>query len=576
MPVGEDSSFGIPWLKHVGKLSLDTKVKRYGTTSHSEVASQVKGPLKWATCMAACPDRPFVAVGYGSKFEGNLIVYECKLPRQLSRSGKGAEWSNVGSTANAPAAGDVIVERASVSAPSAIFSISWIGEILVVGGSAGKIFLYKVNLPELSKGYNPAAPKTGLVQYAGKLSAPSVGGSEVLSVPLPGLQSPTTRVQDVALRPPTPTDKQSWEKLTSTAGGAAPSSSSQPQHLLALQQQQINFYDLTTAKLVASVEVGVDTLYCARWNPHYTNAQTGTVVATAGADGSIYVLDQRDGNAVSSTSAVTPLIATAHSGPVRDLQWSPFIPFYLASCGDDSCVNVWDLRFCSQPLSSIRSHFVDVGSIAWSNGHFDQLATGSCDTGWTCWQTPQRQTFVNSVWPLVQSQTFHTAMGDSAPEQGRATSEANAGSIQAAVKVIASPTHRNSYYSLSGSGSVSLWSLQPSLLELVGEYSFHPKKDPIRYEFQALIQQRDLETANNFLTYQQAQDVLTKEETLALIDSTNSPSPLALDPHWKPSAESPAQPDKSNSAAEFFCQLKDSQVGKLPPGFSTGVLQNLV
>lgn len=53
-----------------------------------------------------------------------------------------------------------------------------------------------------------------------------------------------------------------------------------------------------------------------------------------------------------------------HGGSVLDAQFSPFIPFWLASAGDDGVVDIWDLRAtCHKPLAKIDGHLGPVTSV---------------------------------------------------------------------------------------------------------------------------------------------------------------------------------------------------------------------
>lgn len=64
-----------------------------------------------------------------------------------------------------------------------------------------------------------------------------------------------------------------------------------------------------------------------------------------------------------SGTAVSWFKYGAHqSGVITDVQWSPFVPFWLASSGDNM-VHVWDMRFMNGPVLSIDQHHQRVESV---------------------------------------------------------------------------------------------------------------------------------------------------------------------------------------------------------------------
>lgn len=46
------------------------------------------------------------------------------------------------------------------------------------------------------------------------------------------------------------------------------------------------------------------------------------------------MMDQKNSGIVGS-------FLNAHDDVIRDIQWNPFVPHWLASAGEDSVVNVW-------------------------------------------------------------------------------------------------------------------------------------------------------------------------------------------------------------------------------------------
>lgn len=75
----------------------------------------------------------------------------------------------------------------------------------------------------------------------------------------------------------------------------------------------------------------------------------------------------------------------AHKGAVTDVRFNPFVPFWMASCGncasifqcsfissysrgscskgEDAVVKLWDLRYLAHPVGHIDSHYQGIHSV---------------------------------------------------------------------------------------------------------------------------------------------------------------------------------------------------------------------
>jgi len=82
-----------------------------------------------------------------------------------------------------------------------------------------------------------------------------------------------------------------------------------------------------------------------------------------------------------------PVVArkdAAHSRRLSALAWSPYVPYWLATGGQDACVKIWDLRNAARPALCLEHCVGTINSIAWDTRHPELLAVGSNDAGLSC------------------------------------------------------------------------------------------------------------------------------------------------------------------------------------------------
>ncbi|CAO3644199.1 unnamed protein product [Cunninghamella blakesleeana] len=70
----------------------------------------------------------------------------------------------------------------------------------------------------------------------------------------------------------------------------------------------------------------------------------------------------------------------AHASTIRAIDYNANKPFHIATGGDDSKINIWDVRSMNQPLMVVEGHTHWVWSVAFNKFHDQLLLTSSSDT----------------------------------------------------------------------------------------------------------------------------------------------------------------------------------------------------
>lgn len=77
---------------------------------------------------------------------------------------------------------------------------------------------------------------------------------------------------------------------------------------------------------------------CASWSPN----DPQSLIACGGYDKKLTIIDTRI--SPNEQSSIVWSVENAHDRPIRDCKFNPYIPYWLASAGEDSMVNIWDIR----------------------------------------------------------------------------------------------------------------------------------------------------------------------------------------------------------------------------------------
>ena len=66
--------------------------------------------------------------------------------------------------------------------------------------------------------------------------------------------------------------------------------------------------------------------------------------------------------------------APHQSWGVKDVAWSPLVPYWVAAAGERGQVCVWDIRYGKEPVWEACRHSNSVESVAWSNSHCEMVS----------------------------------------------------------------------------------------------------------------------------------------------------------------------------------------------------------
>ncbi|KAI7867839.1 WD40-repeat-containing domain protein [Spinellus fusiger] len=115
-------------------------------------------------------------------------------------------------------------------------------------------------------------------------------------------------------------------------------------------------------------------LKCANWSPH----APFSLIVTGGDSKALTIIDTRI--ATGYQGGVVWKAPNAHDHTIRTALFNPFIPYWVASGGEDCVANIWDIRSTYHaPVAKIDGHRDTIRSIAWSNMRPESLCTTSCD-----------------------------------------------------------------------------------------------------------------------------------------------------------------------------------------------------
>ncbi|KAJ1547265.1 hypothetical protein HK405_006313, partial [Cladochytrium tenue] len=396
---------------------------------------------KWATSLATVNDSPFVALGCASG-SNNLFVYE--------NVSDALRWHHDPSQAVvAGAHADFLKLRSAFTAPDPIHSLAVGGGLLATGGPSSSVQLFSIETAELGK-------KGKGLEHVGQCLVSDLTTANVKVAP-PGTRSSSVRVQKLAFLP--------------TADR-----STRPASFVALQGRKVRLCDTQTMKVTASEMASFDQLTAVSWSPH---GSSHPLIAVGGVDHHLSILDTRLMGQNTDKAVVWKAIK-AHEGEhhpaISAVQFSPFVPYWLASAGEDSVVKVWDIRRLQFPVALIEGHYMGVQGMAWSACHAEMMATGSADGRFRVWclepnnlipRHPSKSTYIGCPG------TEWTGLDMSPPARAttplcvsaRLAGDLDELSDGPIIAIAASSSHLNTFYSLTSTGELSSFTIRREALE---------------------------------------------------------------------------------------------------------------
>ncbi|KAI9356494.1 hypothetical protein DFJ73DRAFT_822797 [Zopfochytrium polystomum] len=442
--------------------SSDWRRNASGDTPLNMATTTVPTKEKWTTSMATINNTSLLAVGCASS-SNNLFIFE--------NTADPVRW-NPDSHTPSGAQVDFLKVRSAFTAPDPIYSLSVADDLLITAGPSSAVQLFRIDLTEIGK-------KGKGLEHLGACRVSDLSLESVKVAP-PGTRSSSVRVHKVAFAPSSqPTDQGKSSR-----------------RFLSLHNRQLHVCDSATMSVVLSETVSFDQLTAAAWSPHHPS---NALIAVGGVDHHLSVVDTRLMGLNGSEKAAVWKAERAHGGQnhpaITSVQFSPFVPYWLASAAEDAVIKIWDLRYLKFPAGRIEGHYQGVRAMAFSNCHAEILASGSTDCSFRAWnmdasiltpRNPSRDIFVGcpgTEWgdPSKQYGAFETGtpIASADPDApvcvgARLIGESPEKFDGSIISVLASTSHLNTFYSLSSTGELASFTLRRETLESLAPHRYGP------------------------------------------------------------------------------------------------------
>jgi WD40 repeat protein len=212
----------------------------------------------------------------------------------------------------------------SFSVPDPIFDLSLSGNKLLTAGPKGCVQLFELDENEIGQ------RGKGL----GHIMEFQVGVESLDKLPLrpPGAIHSSTRIKSVEFSP-------------------------ENKQYLAIQDRTLFLCDIDSSHLMIQKEFSDSLLTTASFN-----VNVPYMLAAGFESGQVCLLDSRI-TGREGRSGIFWSVDGGHSGLVSAVQFNPFIPYWLATSGQDGYARIWDIRFLKVPAACIDAHFDTVSSV---------------------------------------------------------------------------------------------------------------------------------------------------------------------------------------------------------------------
>ncbi|KAJ3256679.1 hypothetical protein HK103_005174 [Boothiomyces macroporosus] len=299
--------------------------------------------------------------------------------------------------------------------------------------------------------------------------------------------------------------------------------------VLGIQGPNVYMYDIPTAKVIGHEKLGVDTLNKLSYSPH---APFGSLLATCSQDSTISILDTR--TMQPGNTCVVWSQPDAHNGDVMDVSFNNFIPYWLASSGEDGVVKFWDIRYLKGPAGRIDGHYGSIPSIAWSNTHCDMLASASLDRSCRVWSfSPNKATakkpwkefmvgFPGSEFENINQPNLEDHLIVGSTMIGEFTEYTSP-----VIAVAAASLHADTYYTITATGTISSHLIRSKMFE---QLLTHKYENTFEFQVELGIHTRQLNDAYeamiNLSRNEYPKDKNLKKHEKDLIDLCSIPKPI--------------------------------------------------
>jgi WD40 repeat protein len=172
----------------------------------------------------------------------------------------------------------------------------------------------------------------------------------------------TTLLEDCELSPP----KQMIRTVRTNCAKFEPyafdptNSNATVKRVAAIQTSNLYLYDIETSTVVAQETYGTSLLSKISFSEH---APFGSLIATCNSNSNVSIIDNRLLQEGSKKSLIWSM-DNAHPGKVTDVSFNPFIPFWLASSGDDGIIKMWDIRYLKNSAARIDAHYSSISAVS--------------------------------------------------------------------------------------------------------------------------------------------------------------------------------------------------------------------